>query len=102
MFCTSQVFSCAVQLLFLNHEPRNARLRYFYVREMRAARYDEAQCDYNNRFADVIEIHQKVTLVARQSRNPMGALQLLARVRISRRKRGAQSHTPPGSRRSQL
>jgi hypothetical protein len=32
--------------------------RCFYVGEMRAARYDEAQCDYNNRFADVIEIHR--------------------------------------------
>ena len=83
MFCTSQVFGCALQLLFLNHEPRNARLCCFYVREMRAARCDEAQCDYKNRFADVIEIHQKLSLVARQLRNPMGALQLLARVRIS-------------------
>ena len=59
MSCASQVFGCAPQLLFLNHEPRNARLCCFYVREMRAARYDEAQCDYNNRFADIIEIHQK-------------------------------------------
>ena len=41
-----------------NHESRSARLRCFYVGEMRAARYDQAQCDYNNRFADVIEIHR--------------------------------------------
>ena len=65
MFCTNQVFGCALQLLFFNYEPRNARLRCCYVREMRAARCDEAQCDYKNRFADVIEIHQKLTLVAR-------------------------------------
>src|SRR6476620_752637 len=86
MSCASQVFGCAPQLLFLNHEPRNARLCCFDVREMRAAGCDEAQCDHKNRFADVIEIHQKLTLVARQLRNPMGALQLLARVRISSRK----------------
>jgi hypothetical protein len=58
MSCASQVFGCAPQLLFPNHESRSARLRCFYVGEMRAARYDEAQCDYNNRFADVIEIHR--------------------------------------------
>jgi len=58
MSCASQVFGCAPQLLFLNHESRNARLRCCYVREMRAARCDEAQCDYNNRLADVIEIHR--------------------------------------------
>ena len=56
MFCTSQVFGCALQLLFLNHEPRNARLRCRYVREMRAARRDETQCDYNTGFADVIRM----------------------------------------------
>ena len=58
MSCASQVFGCAPQLLFPNHESRSARLRCIYVGEMRAARYGEAQCDYNNRFADVIEIHR--------------------------------------------
>ena len=47
---------------------------------MRAARYDEGQCDYNNRFADVIEIHR--TAVRREQLNPIGAGLLLVRVRI--------------------
>ena len=55
------MFGCALQLLFLNHEPRNARLCCFYVREMRAAGCDEALYDYKNRIAKAVEIHRKIT-----------------------------------------